>query len=236
MTSVAGCASLAPWLGQRVEEALNSRDAEVGSSWWDAESCVRVRGAAEIVAAPYPLKPQRHSCPSGVRPKVFVPQLEPPGQQCYALGDASGIDRVRRRKKVVLSDQKGKRTVRVLIVDDDPLFRLAVAAALSADERLEFEVAEAGDGQQCLEAVASRQPDVVVLDLKMPVLDGIAAAEVIEQKWPRVRVVMLTSSDSSDDRSRAEQAGVEAFVRKAHILDGQLASLIGGQLADPVTR
>jgi len=123
----------------------------------------------------------------------------------------------------------------VLIVDDDPLFRLAVAAALSADERLEFEVAEAGDGQQCLEAVASCQPDVVVLDLKMPVLDGIAAAEVIEQKWPRVRVVMLTSSDATDDRTRAERAGVEAFVQKASILDEQLAPLIAGQLADPVT-
>jgi CheY-like chemotaxis protein len=132
--------------------------------------------------------------------------------------------------KVVLSDHKERRAVRVLIVDDDPLFRLAVAAALSADERLEFEVAEAGDGQQCLEAVASRQPDVVVLDLKMPVLDGIAAAEMIEQRWPRIRVVMLTSSDATDDRARAERAGVEAFAQKASILDGQLAPLIAGQL------
>jgi DNA-binding NarL/FixJ family response regulator len=131
--------------------------------------------------------------------------------------------------EVVLRDQKERRTVRVLIVDDDPLFRLAVAAALSADERLEFEVAEAGDGQQCLEAVASHRPDVVVLDLKMPVLDGIAAAERIGREWPELRVVMLTSSDAIEDRTRAERAGVEAFVQKASLLEGQLAPMIAGE-------
>ncbi len=71
---------------------------------------------------------------------------------------------------------------------------------LSADERLEFHVVEAGDGQQCLQATASTWPDVVVLDLKMPILDGIAAAKRIEEEWPQIRVVMLTSSDSSTDR------------------------------------
>jgi DNA-binding NarL/FixJ family response regulator len=127
-----------------------------------------------------------------------------------------------------------KRHARVLIVDDDPLFRLAVAAALSADERLEFEVAEAGDGQQCLDAVAVTRPDVVVLDLKMPVLDGVAAAERIEQQWPEIRVVMLTSSDRSDDRARAMRAGVEAFAQKTSIAEGQLVPLIAAELADPV--
>jgi DNA-binding NarL/FixJ family response regulator len=123
--------------------------------------------------------------------------------------------------------------MRVLIVDDDPLYRLAVAAALSSDERLEFEVAEAGDGQQCLEAIASARPDVVVLDLKMPVLDGIAAAERIEQEWPEIRVVMVTSSDSGSDRARAKRAGVEAFAQKTRIAAGQLVPLIA---ADSPTR
>ncbi len=103
------------------------------------------------------------------------------------------------------------------------------AATLSADERLEFEVSEAGDGQECLNAIASRRPDVVVLDLKMPVLDGVSAAATIEREWPQVRVVMLTSSDLADDRRRAEQAGVEAFVEKARLLEGQLVPLIAGE-------
>ncbi|MEN3340743.1 MAG: hypothetical protein V7644_147 [Actinomycetota bacterium] len=131
-----------------------------------------------------------------------------------------------------MSDGGEKHVVRVLIVDDDPLFRLAVATALSGDDRLEFEVVEAADGQQCLDAVASRQPDVVVLDLKMPVLDGITAAETIERNWPEIRVVMLTSSDLPADRRRAERAGVEAFVEKARLVEGQLAPLVAGDLAD----
>jgi CheY-like chemotaxis protein len=131
-----------------------------------------------------------------------------------------------------VSDGGEKHVVRVLIVDDDPLFRLAVATALSGDDRLEFEVVEAADGQQCLDAVASRQPDVVVLDLKMPVLDGITAAETIERNWPEIRVVMLTSSDLPADRRRAERAGVEAFVEKARLVEGQLAPLVAGDLAD----
>ena len=85
------------------------------------------------------------------------------------------------KRVAAVQEGKAKRLVRVLIVDDDPLFRLAVAATLSADERLEFEVSEAGDGQECLNAIASRRPDVVVLDLKMPVLDGVSAAATIER-------------------------------------------------------
>jgi len=67
----------------------------------------------------------------------------------------------------------------------------------------------------------------------MPVLDGIAAAERIEQEWPEIRVVMLTSSDSSSDRARAERAGVEAFVQKTRIAEGQLVPLIAAELAAP---
>ena len=128
-----------------------------------------------------------------------------------------------------VQEPRVKRLVRVLIVDDDPLFRLAVAAALSADERLEFEVSEAGDGRQCLDAIAALEPDVVVLDLKMPVLDGVSAAARIEREWPLIRVVMLTSSDLAADRRRAEQAGVEAFVEKAQLVEGQLAPLLAGE-------
>ena len=86
-----------------------------------------------------------------------------------------------------------------------------------------------------MEAVASLHPDVVVLDLRMPVLDGITAAERIEQEWPEVRVVMLTSSDASADQTRAEQAGVEAFIQKAKIVEGELAPVIAGELAAHMT-
>jgi CheY-like chemotaxis protein len=158
--------------------------------------------------------------------------LEPERQRCYALAAGTGF---RERKDQDLTARSKTRQIRVLIVDDDPLYRLAVAAALSADVRFEFEVAEAGDGQQCLDVIASARPDVVVLDLMMPVLDGIAAAERIEQEWPEIRVVMLTSSDSSSDRTRAERAGVEAFAQKTSIAAAQLVPLLAAELDDPVT-
>jgi DNA-binding NarL/FixJ family response regulator len=73
-----------------------------------------------------------------------------------------------------------QRVVRVLIVDDDPLFRLGVAAALANDEQLEFILSEAGDGEAALALIASEDPSVVLLDLKMPRLDGHAVARLVK--------------------------------------------------------
>ena len=106
--------------------------------------------------------------------------------------------------------------IRVLIVDDEPLFRLGVAAALADDERLEFILSEAGDGEAGLERIASEEPAVVLLDLNMPGLHGHEVLRLVKERWPKIRVIVLTGSDSLDDRRRAEQAGVDAFVEKRH--------------------
>jgi DNA-binding NarL/FixJ family response regulator len=118
-----------------------------------------------------------------------------------------------------------QRVIRVLIVDDEPLFRLAVAAALADDERLEFVVGEAGDGVAGLARIASEKPELVLLDLNMPRLDGHAVLRQVKERWPQIRVVVLSGSDSLDDRRRAEQAGVDAFVEKRHAAE-QLTALI----------
>ena len=119
-----------------------------------------------------------------------------------------------------------QRVIRVLIVDDDPLFRLGVAAALAGDEQLEFILSEAGDGEAALALIASEEPSVVLLDLNMPRLDGHAVARLVKERWPQVRVVVLTGSDSAEDRRRAEQAGVDAFVEKRELVETQLSALI----------
>ena len=117
-------------------------------------------------------------------------------------------------------------SVRVLIVDDDPYFRLAVATTLAHDDKLEFMVGEAGDGQAALDAIAEHEPDAVILDLRMPHLDGIAVAGVIAERWPRVRIVMVTGFDSTADRERAEQAGIETFISKTKLSDYRLSELL----------
>lgn len=118
-----------------------------------------------------------------------------------------------------------QQTIRVLIVDDEPLFRLGVAAALADDERLEFVISEAGDGEAGLARIASEEPEIVLLDLHMPRLNGHAVLRRVKQRWPEIRVIVLTGSDSVDDRRQAEQAGVDAFVEKRHAV-AQLSSLI----------
>ena len=124
------------------------------------------------------------------------------------------------------TEKPGGRAVRVLIVDDDPYFRLAVATTLAHDDNLEFIVGEAGDGQAALDAIEQHEPDAVILDLRMPHLDGIAVAEVIAERWPRVRIVMVTGFDSEEERERAQRAGIQTFISKAKLSDYRLSELL----------
>jgi DNA-binding NarL/FixJ family response regulator len=119
-----------------------------------------------------------------------------------------------------------QRVIRVLIVDDDPLFRLGVAAALAGDEQLEFILSEAGDGEAALALIGSEDPSVVLLDLNMPRLDGHTVVRLVKERWPKIGVIVLTGSDSAEDRRRAEQAGVDAFLEKKELAQTQLSDLI----------
>ena len=130
------------------------------------------------------------------------------------------------RSDAVGEPRAKQRVMRVLIVDDDPLFRLGVAAALAGDDQLEFILSEAGDGEAALALIASEDPAVVLLDLNMPRLDGHAVARLVKERWPQVRVIVLTGSDSPEDRRRAEQAGVDAFLEKRELVETQLSALI----------
>jgi DNA-binding NarL/FixJ family response regulator len=103
--------------------------------------------------------------------------------------------------------------VRVLVVDDQALFREALVTLLGA--RPEVEVAgEAGDGARALEQAAALQPDVVLMDLHMPVLDGIAATRRLRVEQPAVRVLALTTFDDDEDVFAALRAGALGYLLK----------------------
>ena len=103
--------------------------------------------------------------------------------------------------------------VRVLVVDDQALFREALVTLLGA--RPEVEVAgEAGNGQQALERATTLQPDVVLMDLHMPVLDGIAATRRLRVEQPGVRVLALTTFDDDEDVFAALRAGALGYLLK----------------------
>jgi response regulator NasT len=110
-----------------------------------------------------------------------------------------------------VSQQPGQRTTRVVIAEDEALIRMDLAEML-ADEGYDV-VGQAGDGQQAVDLAEQLRPDLVILDVKMPVLDGIAAAERIAGR--RIApVVMLTAFSQRDLVERARDAGAMAYLVK----------------------
>ncbi len=116
------------------------------------------------------------------------------------------------------------RPVRVLIADDEPLFIESVEALLASDDRLEV-VGTATDGKKAVELVLSLAPDVTLMDISMPKLDGIEAARRIREHQPRACILVLTGSSISADIDRSRQAGVAAFLTKDRL---------GTQLVDAI--
>ena len=103
--------------------------------------------------------------------------------------------------------------VRVLVVDDQALFREALVTLLGARPEVEV-VGEAGNGQQALERAAALRPDVVLMDLHMPVLDGIATTQRLRVEQPGVRVLALTTFDDDEDVFAALRAGALGYLLK----------------------
>jgi DNA-binding NarL/FixJ family response regulator len=104
----------------------------------------------------------------------------------------------------------------VLIADDHRLFAEALAAILATDERFEV-VGQAHNGENAVELATAKEPDVVLMDIQMPKLDGVEAAKRIKKKRGSAQVLMLTGSSSSADVARAREAGVAGYVTKDRI-------------------
>ena len=115
--------------------------------------------------------------------------------------------------------------IRVLIADDHRLFSEALAAILAIDERIEV-VGQAADGEKAVELVASKHPDVVLMDIQMPRLDGVEAARRIKQGPNSAAVLMLTGSDSAADVARAREAGAAGYVTKDRIASELIDSIV----------
>ena len=106
--------------------------------------------------------------------------------------------------------------VRVLIADDQRLFAEALEAILMTDGRIVV-VGRAANGEEAVALALGGRPDVVLMDIAMPVLDGIAATEAIAVDAPETRVVVLTGSEAPDDITRARAAGAAGYVTKDQV-------------------
>lgn len=103
---------------------------------------------------------------------------------------------------------------RVLVVDDDTLYAEAAEIILSLDDRIEV-VGRAVDGRKAVEQALALRPDVVVMDIHMPGMDGIEATRRLLNSMPFLRVVLITSSTADEDRRRAREVGAYTFLGKS---------------------
>ncbi len=127
-------------------------------------------------------------------------------------------------------------TIRLLLADDQELVRSALCALLDLEEDFEV-VASVGRGDEVTDAAKEHRPDVALLDIEMPGLDGLAAAAVLADQLPSCRVVMLTTFGRAGYLRRAMEAGAVGFVVKdapAEVLAEAIRRVMAGQrVVDP---
>jgi DNA-binding NarL/FixJ family response regulator len=117
--------------------------------------------------------------------------------------------------KAILTVKKLKKIspIRVMLVDDHPAFRKGMAALIESEPGLEV-VAQTGNGSEALELYREKQPDIVLMDLRLPGLGGVEATIAIRKEFPDARVIVLTTFDTDEDIYRAIQSGAKSYLLK----------------------
>jgi DNA-binding NarL/FixJ family response regulator len=114
--------------------------------------------------------------------------------------------------------------IRVLVADDHPVVRSGLAGIISQEPALEL-VAEAGDGRQAVARYREQRPDVVLMDLRMPDMDGVAAIREIKSEFPEARILALTTYEGDVDIHRALEAGARGYLLKDMLLTDVLTAI-----------
>ncbi len=120
--------------------------------------------------------------------------------------------------------------IRILLADDQPLFRRAIATLIAEQPELTV-VGEAENGLEAVEKAHELRPDMVVLDVQMPVMDGVEAVRLIREQLPGIKVVMLTVSDSDDHLFDAIRYGAHGYLLK-DLRPDQLYDLLRAVMRD----
>ena len=127
--------------------------------------------------------------------------------------------------------------IRILVVDDHPVLRDGLVAVLSADADFEV-VGEAETGEEAVLAAAKLQPDIVMLDLEMPGMDGVEALKQMRENDPGLRVIVFTAFDTDDRIMSALQAGAQGYLLKGAPRDQAFKAIrvvnAGNSLLQPI--
>ena len=117
------------------------------------------------------------------------------------------------------------KNIRVLIADDHRLFAQALEAILATDKRIDV-VGQARDGREAVELAGELDPDVILMDIAMPALDGFQATRQLQREGSTARVLMLTGSNARADVDRARKAGAAGYVTKDRIAAELIEAII----------
>jgi two-component system, NarL family, response regulator len=131
----------------------------------------------------------------------------------------------------------GPSPIRILTADDHPLIRAGLVTFLATEPDLQV-VAEAANGEEALEKYRELRPDIVLMDLSMPVMDGLSATRAILDEFPDAKVIVLTTYDGDEDIHRALDAGAMGYLVK-DMLAGDVLTVVrtvhGGRRGIPHT-
>ena len=106
--------------------------------------------------------------------------------------------------------------IRILTVDDHPLLRKGIAALVNAEPDLKL-IAEASNGRQAIEAFRSHRPDITLMDLQMPEMDGLETIEAIRREFPEARIIVLTTYSGDTQVLRALKGGARGYMLKGNV-------------------
>src|ERR1700737_401288 len=158
--------------------------------------------------------------PGAVHPDVYSRWSKDPG--------GGGVEATATTVEPKVKDpavQTRGRVARVLIADDQTLFRSGLARLLDEDPRVEV-VGQAFDGLEVVKQAAALKPDVVLMDIKMPNLDGIEATRRITAEHPEIRILVLTTFDADSFVLQALRAGASGYVLKDSQPDAIVSSIV----------
>jgi DNA-binding NarL/FixJ family response regulator len=114
--------------------------------------------------------------------------------------------------------------IRVVVADDHPVVRNGLASVIGQQPEVEL-VAEAANGRQAVELFREHRPDVVLMDLRMPEMDGVSAIEAIRAEFPEARILALTTYEGDVDIHRALAAGARGYLIKDMLLSDVLSAI-----------
>jgi two-component system NarL family response regulator len=141
-----------------------------------------------------------------------------------------------------------KKKIRIMVVDDHFAIRIGLTNSINLEPDMAVE-AEASNGPQAIEEFRKHQPDIVLMDLKLPGASGIEATAAICKEFPKAAIIMLSTHDGEEDIYRSLQAGARAYIlkdaareelmaaiRKVHAGERVISPAVGARLAERMTR